>query len=787
MKIEDIARVIGARVEGPSQGEVDWLLTDSRSLCFPESTLFFAIRTVRGNGQRYISTLYERNVRFFVIDTPAYDFSQLTGATFLYVSDTLKALQRIAAFHRAQFQIPVVGITGSNGKTICKEWLSQLLSPDYVVTRSPRSYNSQIGVPLSLWQIWSGTQIALIEAAISEPGEMESLQQMIRPTIGLFTCLGEAHQQNFDSLRQKCEEKLRLFRDVEALIYPEEDKVLQICLKSLSLKAKLIPYHQVGDAESDNRAACEALCRYIGMEENVLQQRLQLLEPIAMRLEVLEGNNNCTLINDAYNSDLFSLRIALDFMNRRPEVKDKSRTLILSDIQQTGLPVQELYTKVSDLVREHGIELLLGVGPEIQSQAECFQFAGIRCAFYPSTNQLIESGELFSLHDSLVLVKGARQFHFEALIDHLEHRLHETILEVNLSAVIENLNWYRKFLHPDTKVVCMVKADAYGMGAIQVGKTLQEHRVDYLAVAVADEGVELRRAGVTANILIMNPEMNCFRSLFRHHLEPEVYSFRLLEALIHAAQQEGVTQFPIHLKLDTGMHRMGFHPINDMPRLINMLQQQSAVVTRSVFSHFVGSDSDVFDEFSAQQYHLFRQGSDALQAAFSHNILRHICNSAGIEHFPERQMEMVRLGLGLYGINPRDNKLLSNVSSLRTTILQIHEVPAGESVGYSRRTYLKRPSRIASLPIGYADGLNRRLGNGAGYCLINGCRAPYVGNICMDVCMVDVTDIACNEGDSALIFGSELSPSVLADIIGTIPYEVLTGISNRVKRLYYQE
>lgn len=787
MNIEHIAHIMGAKIQGKKEGNVVWLLTDSRSLCFPETSLFFALRTSRGNGQRYIANLYDRNVRFFVVDETMNDFQAFPQASFLIVPDTLRALQQLAAWHRSQFQVPIIGITGSNGKTICKEWLSQLLSPDYCVTRSPRSYNSQIGVPLSLWQLWSGTQVALIEAAISEPGEMDALQQMIRPTIGLFTCLGEAHQQNFQSLRQKCEEKLKLFHDVEALIYPDNDEVIRECIARTPLKAKLIPFHQVGDAQQDNLAACAALCRYLGMREEDLQQRLQQLEPVAMRLEVIEGKHRCTLINDAYNSDLYSLRIALDFMNRRPERTDKQRTVILSDIQQTGLSSEVLYKQVAQLLLQHDVEQLIGVGTALVSQQGILSATIPHTSFFATTEELLQSNLLDNFSDQLVLVKGARDYHFEILIDQLEHKIHETILEVNLSAMVENLNHYRSFLRPDTKMVCMVKADAYGMGAVQVAKTLQEHRVDYLAVAVADEGVELRRAGVSSNILIMNPEMHCFRTLFRYHLEPEVYSFRLLEALIHAAQSEGVSQFPIHLKFDTGMHRMGFHPIDDMPRLIQLLQHQNALIPRSVFSHFVGSDSDDFDDFSAQQYALFLKGSETLQTAFPHPILRHICNSAGIEHFPERQLDMVRLGLGLYGINPRNNQLLSNVATLRTTILQIHNVPAGESIGYSRRTIVQRDSRIASIPIGYADGLNRRLGNHAGYCIIKGKPAPYVGNICMDVCMVDVTDIPCQEGDTALIFGESLSPSNLANIIGTIPYEILTGISNRVKRVYYQE
>lgn len=788
MELNRISTLIGAHVLGSRQGQIDWLLTDSRSLCFPETTLFFALVSERGDGHHYIPELYRRGVRAFVVSQPeACPPENYPEAMFLWVPDTLKALQRLAERHRESFRIPIIGITGSNGKTIVKEWLYQLLSPDYVVTRSPRSYNSQIGVPLSIWGLWEKSEVGIFEAAISQPGEMGALEQMIQPTIGVFTCLGPAHQENFQSMDEKCREKIQLFRHAEAIIYPAQDETLRRCLLEAGFPGKLIPWHQTGDAEADNREVCRTVCRYMGMKDEAIKQRIATLEPVAMRLEVIEGVNGCTLINDAYNSDMNSLDIALDFMNRRPERTDKSRTLILSDIQQSGVSPQILYEHVAELLTSRGIERLIGVGEVITQYSPCFANLPAQCSFFPDTESVLASTEFQNLHDSIVLLKGARSFHFESLTDCLEHKVHETILEVNLSAVVENLNYYRSFLQPKTKMVCMVKADAYGAGAVQVAKTLQEHRVDYLAVAVADEGVSLRNAGITSNIIIMNPEMSSLRTLFRYSLEPEVYSFRLLDAMIRAAQQEGVTNFPIHIKLDTGMHRMGFDPVQDMPRLIDILQHQSALVPRSVFSHFVGSDSDDFDDFSAQQFELFRKGSDALQGAFHHRILRHMCNSAGIEHFPQRQMEMVRLGLGLYGINPRNNQTLTNVSTLRTTILQIHDVPQGDSVGYSRRTVLERDSRIASIPIGYADGLNRRLGNRGGYCLVNGMRAPYVGNICMDVCMIDVTDIDCKEGDSVVIFGEQLSPSILSDIIGTIPYEVLTGVSNRVKRVYYRE
>lgn len=784
-KISEITALTGAHQIGRHDQEIDWLLTDSRSLCFPESTLFFAIRTQRGDGHRFVPDLYQRGVRSFVVESvPEGDFPD---AVFLLVPDSLHALQRLAERHRESFDIPVIGIAGSNGKTTVKEWIYQMLSPDYTVTRSPRSFNSQIGVPLSIWGLWHQSEIGVFEAAISQPGEMQALQRIIQPTIGVFTCLGSAHQENFENMRQKCMEKLVLFHDARALIYPADDQLVADCVAQLDFSGELIPWHHKGDALSDNREIVATVCRYLGMKEEVIQQRLAHLEPVAMRLQVLEGRNQCTLINDSYNSDLNSLDIALDFMSRRPEGQGRTRTLILSDILQSGVPPMMLYTHVVKLLESRGIDRLVAVGPSISQHKACFSELDAQCDFFADTQALLQHGLLDELRDQLILIKGARSFHFDDITDLLVKRVHETILEVNLGAVVENLNYYRSFLRPDTKIICMVKASAYGAGAIEIAKTLQEHRVDYLAVAVADEGVELRRAGITGSIMVMNPEMSSFHTLFQYGLEPEVYSFRLLEALVQAAEKEGVTNFPVHIKLDTGMHRLGFDPLKDMPRLIERLHHQTAVIPRSVFSHFVGSDNDDFDEFSAHQYELFLQGSTLLQTAFSHHILRHICNSAAIEHFPDRQLDMVRLGLGLYGINSRTNQMIHNVSTLRTTILQIHDVPAGESVGYSRRTYLDRDSRIASIPIGYADGLDRYLGNRRAYCLVNGQRASYVGNICMDVCMIDVTDISCQEGDSVVIFGEELPPSVLADIVGTIPYEILTGVSDRVKRIYFQK
>lgn len=771
---------------GEEMVSINWLLTDSRSLCFPLETLFFALVTPRGDGHRYIPQLYRSGVRAFVVqEVPQGDYP---GAAFLLVSNTLSALQRLAERHRDRYSVPVVGITGSNGKTIVKEWLYQMLCPHFAVTRSPRSYNSQIGVPLSVWAMNGQTEVSLFEAGISMPGEMDALQRIIQPTIGVFTGLGDAHQENFDSMKQKCMEKLHLFRDVEVLFYPANDECVKQCIEAAQLKAQLIPVEVEGkDPLNIDTALCAAVCRQLGMTDQQIADGLHALQPVAMRLEVKEGRRGCTLINDSYNSDLGSLDIALDFMSRRPDANSRRHTLILSDIEQNGMPAEQLYGYVAALVKQRGISRFVGVGKLLCASASLFEDTGAQCHFLPSTEALLQSALCDELQDEVVLIKGQRHFHFENVTEQLEMRVHETILEVDLSAMRENLNYYRSFLKPETKMVCMIKASGYGAGSVEIARMLQDAGVDYLAVAVADEGVELRRAGITAGIIIMNPEMTSFRTLFRYNLEPEMYSFRLMDALVKEAEREGVTGFPVHVKLDTGMHRMGFDPVKDMPELIDRFQHQDAILPRSVFSHFVGSDADQFDDFSANQFELFQYGSKALQEAFPYHILRHMCNSAGIEHFPERQMDMVRLGLGLYGINPRDNQLIHNVSTLRTTILQIHDVPEGETVGYSRKGVMMRDSRVASLPIGYADGLDRHLGNGHAYCLVNGKKAPYVGNICMDVCMVDVTDIDCKEGDGVVIFGNELPVSVLSDVVGTIPYEILTGISPRVKRVYYKE
>ncbi|MGI6232379.1 MAG: bifunctional UDP-N-acetylmuramoyl-tripeptide:D-alanyl-D-alanine ligase/alanine racemase [Prevotella sp.] len=822
--IEKVTTLIGARRFGSSETTIGFLLTDSRSLCFPEETLFFALTSERNDGHNFIPELYRRGVRNFVVrEVPANYAVTYPDANFLKVVDTLEALQRLAERHRDEFDIPIVGITGSNGKTMVKEWLYQLLSPDFKVTRSPRSYNSQIGVPLSVWLMNEQTQLGVFEAGISQPGEMLALRDIIQPTVAILTNLGAAHQKNFKSMEEKCREKLILFHDAKTVVYNEDDTIVKSVVDSLqdfhaqklfwstkdpkapmfvrSVKKNdattTISYIYNGDTEGsyvlpfidDASITCSIICAvtalHLGLSADVLAKRLAKVEPIAMRMEVKEGRHGCTLINDSYNSDINSLDIALDFMNRRPDHKGRRRTLILSDIAQSGEEPRQLYSEVNALAKKRGVEKFIGIGPVISKYADEIKIEDKY--FFPSVPQFIHSDVFQNLHDEVILLKGARMFGFDQITELLVQKVHETVLEVNLNAIVQNLNYYRSFMKPETKLVCMIKADAYGAGSVEIAKTLQDHRVDYLAVAVADEGATLRRNGITSNIMIMNPEMTAFKTMFDYDLEPEVYSFRLLDALVKAAEKEGITDYPVHIKLDTGMHRLGFNPETDMEELIRRLKNQNAIIPRSVFSHFVGSDSDDFDDFSQLQFDRFKKGSDQLQAAFDHKILRHIDNSAGIEHFPQRQMDMCRLGLGLYGINPRNNEIINNVSTLKTTILQLRNVPAGDTVGYSRKGKIDHDSVIAAIPIGYADGLNRHLGNRHCYCLVNGKKAEYVGNICMDVAMIDVTGIDCKEGDQVEIFGDHLPVTVLSDVLDTIPYEVLTGISNRVKRVYFQD
>lgn len=818
MILSEIASIIGAKGDFPPV-QIKWLLTDSRSLSFPAESLFFAIKTKRNDGHLYISELYRQNMRYFIVSELLPEFSELTDACFLKVDSALDALQLLAATHRTHFDIPVIGITGSNGKTIVKEWLYQLLNTDFHITRSPRSYNSQIGVPLSVWGLNANTELGIFEAGISQPDEMANLQKIILPTIGIFTNLGDAHQENFSSLKQKCGEKIKLFAGCKAIIYNSDNKVVDISIDQAGLKNKAlcwgfgknadiriinteklagqtivklehkgqsieieIPFND--DASIENAMHCVATLILLGIENEKIISGIKQLDAVAMRLEVKEGIRNCLIINDSYNSDLNSLSIALDFLNQQSSTQHLERTLILSDILQSGLSADKLYETVSGLLKGKNIQRLIGIGPEISKQTEQFSF--IRNAFFSDTESFLKSALIHELKNEVILLKGSRSFQFEAISEKLELIAHETTLEVNLNALVDNLNYFRSKIKPETKVMCMVKAFAYGSGAVEVARTLQHHRCDYLAVAVADEGAELRREGIRIPIAVMNPEQGSFGLIFDNNLEPEIYSFRLLQNFIAAAGRIGVTDYPIHIKIDSGMHRLGFES-TDIDKLIEILQNQQQVKIRSIFSHLAGADESKFDNFTKQQVDTFRLCADKITGAFSHKIMLHILNSAGTERFPEFQFDMVRLGIGHYGISSVPGVSLRQVCVLKTIILQIKNIKAGETVGYSRKGIVDKDKRIAILPIGYADGFDRKLSNGVGEVFINGQRAKVIGNVSMDLITVDITGIDASEGDKVEIFGENLTISEIATQLKTIPYEILTSVSRRVKRVYFQE
>lgn len=820
--IHDIAGIIGAKNKTFYPSEIHFLLTDSRTLSFPDHSLFFAIKTKTNDGHKYIRDLYDLRVRNFVVSHLTEEEKNMPGANFLLVDDTLAALQKLAAEHRSRFHIPVIGITGSNGKTVVKEFLYQLLHTDFNIVRSPRSYNSQIGVPLSVWQMNEKHTLGIFEAGISQADEMEKLEPIIRPTIGILTNIGEAHQENFVSAKQKCLEKLMLFKDSDAIIYNGDDSFVADCIEAACMSHKAIGWSKIDseaplyvevidkqknetvikctllgfertihipftdDASIEDVIHCIATMLYLKPTSASDINKFLTLEPVAMRLEIKQGINHCQLINDTYNSDINSLAIALDFLQSRCMGEQLKSTVILSDILQSGMVPKSLYRKVADLLIRKNVERIIGIGPDIKEYRP--EFSRLEAEFFLTAEEFIQSPLLKSFKNEMILIKGSRHFHFEKITEILEKKVHETILEVNLDALIHNYNYFRSRLKPDTKMTCMVKAFGYGAGSFELAKSLQEHRCDCLAVAVADEGADLRQEGISIPIMIMNPEFNSFNILFDHQLEPEVYSFRLLDALIKDAERRGLTSYPVHIKIDTGMHRLGFQP-SEIMQLCHRLKGQSGLAVRSIFSHLAGSDSPEHDSFTLHQIQLFKQTAEIVEKELDYPVIKHILNSAGIERFPEYQMDMVRLGISLYGISSSgvSTQQLQNVSSLKSIILQIQHVPSGDSIGYGRHSYVHRDSLIAVIPVGYADGLDRHLSNGVGEVLIKGKKCPIIGNICMDTCMIDVTDLDAKEGDPVVIFGDDLPVSEMADKLGTIPYEILTSISPRVKRVYFRE
>ena len=833
--IEKIASIVKGRIEGKGDPSliITELLFDSRLLTSPGNTLFFSLKSNRNNGNKYIDELYNKGVRCFVVEeslSSLYPFSY-----FIVVEDTLKALQELAAHHRNNFILPVIGITGSNGKTIIKEWLYQILSHEMSVARSPKSYNSQIGVPMSVWQLNELHQAAIFEAGISRPGEMQNLEKIIRPTIGIFTNIGEAHGKNFDNIRHKVEEKLKLFLKVDTLIYCSDHKEIKEAVEKKNIntfswsrkdnKADVLIYSiekgegetiisavrrnsqiqndsqifkfsdsQIqkiripftDDASIENAIHCWLAAMRLGIPDNVIETKMQQLCPVEMRMELKSGINNCEVINDSYNSDFNSLTIALDFMNQHHHSKEK--VVILSDILQSELKEEDLYENIAHLLRNKGVTSLIGIGEAMSRQQNKFDINKI---FYKDTKDFLTNHKIEDFHNQMILLKGARDFSFEKISRLLEEKAHESILEINLDNLVKNMNYYRSKLKNGTKLMVMVKAFAYGSGNFEVSNVVEFHRADYLTVAYADEGIELRRKGISLPIMVMTPEANTFESIIKNNLEPDIYSFRsltLLEDAIKKLEKPLNSPIGIHIKLDTGMHRLGFLK-DDIDELLTRLKKNSNIIVKSVFSHLAGSDSEKFNDFTSLQINNFEEMSSKIIEAFPYKILRHILNSAGISRFTDYQYDMVRLGIGIYGVPPcdEDRGKLKNVVSLKTTIVQIKEYECGETVGYSRRGVINRKSKIGVVPIGYADGLKRQLGNGNACFYVNGKAAPIIGNICMDMCMIDLTDIECKENDTAILFDENHSIERIAEACDTIAYEILTSISQRVKRIYYHE
>ena len=807
----------------PDLIKVKDILIDSRRLITPDNCMFFALVSARNDGHKYIKDLYQKGVRNFVVSRDLSFYEAYKDAHFFRVKNTLEALQKMASYHRKQFQIPIIGITGSNGKTVVKEWLYQLMHADKIIVRSPKSYNSQIGVPLSVWQINKQHELGIFEAGISEPDEMDKLRIIINPTIGIFTTIGQAHDENFIRANQKIGEKLKLFTKVDTLIYNSDKKDIQeviiksgilsniksfcwgvkeendlqiIEIKSEEKQSKItakyldntvsiaIPFSD--KASIENAIHCWSTMLYLGYENSVIAERMNVLAPIAMRLELKEGINNCTIINDSYNSDFNSLIIALDFLNQQNQHQKK--LIILSDILQSGRNEVDLYTEVASLLKQKNIEEIIGIGSAISRQKDKFT---IKKTFFENTAEFLSGFAIGNLNNQSILLKGARIFEFEQISRLLQQKVHETVLEINLDAIVNNLNYFRAKLSPGVKVMAMVKAFSYGSGGFEIANILQFHQADYLAVAYADEGVELRKAGINLPIMVMNAEEYAFDTMIKHQLEPEIFSFRSLRMLNKAIQQNAIPQnkpVKVHIKLDTGMNRLGFRE-EEIDELITKLKKNDLVYIQSVFSHMVASDKPEFDEFSHEQFNRFRSMAMKFQDETDHEILLHILNSAGISRFPEAQFNMVRLGISLYGISSASADLdkLQNVTRLRSVIAQIKSIRPGESISYNRSFIADREMKIGIVSIGYADGLMRNLGNGRISLFVNGVEAKVVGDICMDMCMIDITDIDAKESDGVIVFDGDHPVERIAEAAGTIPYEILSRISRRVKRVYYHE
>ena len=831
--ISHIARIISANASVANDTVIEHLLLDSRKVYSPDSSLFFAIEGIRRDGHQFIPELYKRGVRNFIISREI-KTGEYPETNFLLVKNTLDALQQLAAYHRQQFSIPVIGITGSNGKTIVKEWLYQLLHEDYNIVRSPKSYNSQIGVPLSVWQMNAQHTLAIFEAGISQPGEMEKLSAIIQPTIGVVTNMGEAHSEGFDGIQQKANEKIKLLKGAGVSVFSynhpavakpiedwwkgennalhkepfklfgwgeNENAVLQIAdikkdavsttiIGSINKEKRSITIPFTDDASIENAVTCWCVMRILTTSHQKIENRMKNLQPINMRLELKKGINNCSVINDSYSADLSSLEIALNFLDQ--QITGKKKKVILSDFLQSSIADEILYQQIFENIRKHKVSRLIGIGDKISVHLKDVLLnpePDLSVELYPSTEEFINHFRSSSFKEETILVKGARTFAFEKIVQLLEQKVHQTLLEINLNAIAHNLKEYQKIVKPSTKIMAMVKAFAYGSGGAEIAGILQYHKVDYFGVAYADEGVELRKAGITLPVMVMNPEENAFESIVENKLEPEIYSFELLHSFDKFLQQEGLQQYPVHIEIETGMNRLGF-AVSNIEKLSSALLASPSFKVQTVFTHLAASEEMAQDEFTLQQFHLFNTVSKELENKLGYSFIKHISNSAAAIRHPELQMDMIRLGIGLYGVDSSNSGRLNlqTVATLKSTIAQVKLLKKGESVGYNRKGHIEKDSVIATIRIGYADGYPRRLGNGAGKVLVKDKLAPVIGTVCMDMFMIDVTDIpGVLAGDDVIIFGSQLPVQQLAKWAETIPYEIMTGVSQRVKRVYFEE
>jgi alanine racemase len=822
--LNHIASIIGSS-SAVAEAAIEYLLLDSRKVYSPATSLFFALKGPRRDGHQFIPELYKKGVRSFVVSEKQ-DVLVYPGANFIIVNDTLVALQQLAIHHRSRFDIPVIGITGSNGKTIIKEWIHQLLHEEYTIVRSPKSFNSQIGVPLSVWLMDEQHTLGIFEAGISQPGEMEILQKIIQPTIGVLSNIGEAHNEGFIDQSQKLSEKLKLFTHCQVLIGRETDitgqkefiasfeskpeiltwgispgndlvvkhidkrdsyTVITVCPGSAE-RELIIPF--TDDASAENAITCYFVLLQLGISHDAIAQKMKQLQQVNMRLELKKGINHCTIVNDSYSADLNSLEIALNFLDQQSGYSKK--TVILSDVLQTARKDEQLYHYIIDRLKKHQVSRIIGIGEHI---SEVLRHITAKpgetpvMELYTSTENYIRQFRSPQFREEVILVKGARVFGFEQIVQLLEQKVHQTVLEINLNAIVHNVKAYQNHLKPATKMMAMVKAFAYGSGGAEIAGILQYHKVDYLGVAYADEGVELRKAGVDLPIMVMNPEETAFESIVEYNLEPDIYSFALLKSFESFLQLEGLQQYPVHIEVETGMNRLGF-ATDEIERLADHLESTSAFKVQTVFSHLSSSEDPKQDEYTLQQFKRYKQAVAELKEKLSYPFIQHITNSAGIFRLPQLQLDMVRLGIGMYGVDSAltHQSLLQPVAALKTTIAQLKNLKAGESVGYNRRGVVKQDSVIATVRIGYADGYSRRLGNGAGKMWVKGKLVPVIGSICMDMTMIDVTGIeGVQEDDEVIVFGKELPVQQLAEWAGTIPYEIMTGISQRVKRVYFEE